>query len=113
MQVSKDWRHRTWGGIPPEQTGGNRGGGLVIQASRHEFYIVGANYRLFLQPKLSFDQVQESESLTAGHFISVDEGHLNQKGEFAADRRRNGDEIGRRGLWVESDTGVLRAITCD
>jgi hypothetical protein len=48
-----------------------------------------------------------------GYIVSVDEGHFNKNGEFVADRRRNGDEIFRRGLWVEEDTGVLRVITCD
>jgi hypothetical protein len=112
--MSKDWRHRTGSStMPREQPGDNRGSGLVIQASRQEFYLVGTNYRLFLQPKTSFDQIHESRELIAGHFICVDEGHFNQQGEFIADRRRNGDELGRRGLWVETDIGVLRAITCD
>jgi len=39
-------------------------------------------------------------------FVSADEGHFDKNGEFIADRRRNGDEIFRRGLWVEEDTGV-------
>jgi hypothetical protein len=43
---------------------------------------------------------------------SVDEGHFDEDGKFVIDRRRNGDEIGNRGLWVESDIGVLRVITC-
>jgi len=48
----KDWRH------PPDETmfkeqpdESNRGRGLIFQASKNEFYIVGANYRLFLHPK--------------------------------------------------------------
>jgi hypothetical protein len=42
----------------------------------------------------------------------VDEGHFNEQGEFVVDRRRNGDEHDT-GLWVEADTGVVRAILCD
>jgi hypothetical protein len=48
-----------------------------------------------------------------GYIVSADEGHFDKNGEFVADRRRNGDEIFRRGLWVEADIGVLRVITCD
>jgi len=48
-----------------------------------------------------------------GYIVSVDEGHFDKKGKYVADRRRNGDEIFRRGLWVEPDNGVLRVITCD
>jgi hypothetical protein len=47
-----------------------------------------------------------------GYFVSVDEGHFDQNGEFVADRRRNGDEI-KRGVWVYPDVGVVRVITCD
>jgi hypothetical protein len=47
------------------------------------------------------------------NIVSVDEGHFNGQEEFVADRRRNGDEVGRRGLWVEPNIGVLRVITCD
>jgi hypothetical protein len=43
----------------------------------------------------------------------VDEGHFEKNDEFVSDRRRNGDEIGHNGLWVEPDIGVLRVITCD
>jgi hypothetical protein len=112
--MSKDWRHRTGSStMPREQTGTNRGGGLVIQVNRNEFYLIGANYRLFLQPKAVTEKIQGPLPFIEGRFISVDEGYFNQQGEFVADRRRNGDEIGRRGLWVESDIGVLRAITCD
>ena len=55
----KDWRH------PPDETlykeppaDNNRGRGLIIQAGRNEFYLVGANYRLILRPKPSSDKTQ-------------------------------------------------------
>ena len=44
---------------------------------------------------------------------TVDEGHFDKNGKFVADRVRNGDEVWHRGLWVESDIGVLRVITCE
>jgi hypothetical protein len=45
-------------------------------------------------------------------YIRVDEGHLDEQGQFIVDRQRNGDEISS-GLWVEPDNGVLRVILCD
>jgi len=57
--------------------------------------------------------VTESMIKVYGYVVSADEGHFDKNGEFVADRRRNGDEIFRRGLWVEEDIGVLRVITCD
>ena len=44
----------TWGTI----VNNDRGCGLVIQANRHEFYLSGVNYRLFLTPRLSPDKPQ-------------------------------------------------------
>jgi hypothetical protein len=114
----KDWRHNA-GWMWNEQPSLNRGRGLVVQASKNEFYLVGVNYRLFLRRKPTLDKmgapllVSDWATKIFGYIVSVDEGHFNRKGEFVADRRRNGDEIFRRGLWVESDIGVLRVITCD
>ena len=50
---------------------------------------------------------------TFAYIDTIDEGHFDKNGAFLADRRRNGDEFGHRGLWVTSDIGVLRVITCD
>ena len=36
------------------------GWGLVIQASKNEFYLVGANYRLFIRPKLTPEKMLAS-----------------------------------------------------
>jgi hypothetical protein len=121
-RVDKDWRHasvdmysQTAAMITKDQVDGNRGRGLVIQSSKHEFYLVGANYRLFLRPKPLSDKMQTQllrSNAEPGRQIRVDEGHFDENGEFVVDRRRNGDNIGS-GLWVEPDIGVLRVITCD
>lgn len=120
LYTGKDWRHatqRTW--PAGQELGNNRGRGLVIQASRNEFYLVGANYQLLLRPKLPPDKMRASSFVSdqminmLSHTVSVDEGHFDQNGEFVVDRRRNGDEICFGGLWVEADIGVLRAIMCD
>jgi hypothetical protein len=117
-RVRKDWRHNP-GRLPSEvPTEGDRSRGLVIQANRKEFYLVGVNFRLFLRPKLSPESGRDATlaNLTwlarQSRYVSVDEGHFSEQGEFVVDRRRNGDEHDT-GLWVEADTGVVRAILCD
>ncbi|MGD1040292.1 MAG: DUF5597 domain-containing protein [Dehalococcoidales bacterium] len=114
----KDWRHNS-GWMWNEQPQMNRGRGLVVQASRNEFYLAGVNCRLFLRHKPTLDNmkipllVSDWATKIFGYIVSVDEGNFDNNGEFVADRRRNGDEIFRRGLWVEPDIGVLHVITCD
>jgi hypothetical protein len=113
-----DWRHAT-GYVWHPQAEMKIGRGLVIQAGPNEFYLVGSHCRLFLRRKPTGNTLQSYQLVTEamikvyGYIVSADEGHFNKTGEFVADRRRNGDEIFRRGLWVEEDTGVLRVITCD
>jgi len=119
-RVGKDWRHPASRRLTSAQSDSdsNPGRGLVIQASRNEFYLVGANYRLFLRPKLPPDKMRASSFVgdrmlnMLAHRLSVDEGHFDQNDEFVVDRRRSGDEISR-GFWVEADTGVVRVIMCD
>jgi hypothetical protein len=95
------------------QLDANRGRGLVIQTGRHEFYLAGANYRLFLRPKFASGAKQSTAyNDVHGRPLRVDEGHFDDNGEFVADRRRNGDNVSN-GLWVEADIGVLRVITCN
>ena len=111
----KDWRH-------PRQTqptgDSHRARGLVIQAARHEFYLVGANYRLYLRPKLSPEAgrdaalVKDSLQRCLTQYISVEEGHFDAAGNFVSDRWRNGDEA-NHGVWVEPDVGVVRVVLCE
>jgi len=115
----KDWRHRTASWMPRAQPAGKQGYGLLIQAKQNEFYIVGANCRFYLRPQPTLETMQatimigEDTAQTFSYIVSVDEGHFDKNDKFVADRRRNGDEIGHRGLWVEPDINVLRVITCD
>jgi hypothetical protein len=105
--------------MPRAQPAGKQGYGLLIQAKKNEFYIVGANCRFYLRPQPTLETMQatvmigEDTAQTFACIVSVDEGHFDKNDEFVADRRRNGDEIGHRGLWVEPDINVLRVITCD
>jgi hypothetical protein len=109
----KDWRHPPEEMLFKQQNGdGNRGRGLIIQASKSEFYLVGANYRLFLQPKQSTDKMQAPLPVTDPPYLSVDEGHFDQNCKFVIDRQRNGGQV-LAGVWVEPDCGVVRVIVCD
>lgn len=113
--VYKDWRHPT-----PQRhvvkSAEERGRGLIFQTGPHEFYLVGANYHLLLRPKREPRQMSSAmgEYLMTRlvHFLTVEEGHFDEHGEFIVDRRRNGDEI-NHGCWVEPDIGVLRVRMCN
>jgi hypothetical protein len=119
LWAGTDWRHRraAWLGRTPAPV--NPAYALLIQSSKHEFYMVGANCRLYLRPKVTLAKMQpqlamaEGAARTFAYIVSVDEGHFDKNGKFVVDRTRNGDEIGHRGLWVEPDISVLRVITCD
>ena len=108
----RDWRH------PPSTTSNMRGRGLVIQTGLHEFFMVGAGFRLVLRRSLPTGQAldaaysRETSLLRQAHYVRVEEGHFDQKGHYVVDRRRNGDEFDF-GVWVEADTGVIRVVMCD
>jgi hypothetical protein len=110
------WRQRS---MQAELTNLDHGGGLVIQASKNEFYLVGTNYRLKLRAKPTLDKMQPTLLFThhrkpefLKYLLSVDEGHFDQNDKFVSDRRRNGDEI-VYGMGVDPEVGVVRVITCD
>lgn len=116
--VNKDWRHPSarppMGGAP----GAPRGRGLVFQTAEHEFYLVGGGYRLNLRRVTTPEQALDT-SVTKpwllprlSHFVSVDEGYVDDEGRFVVRRRRNGDETDS-GVWVEPDVGVVRVVMCD
>ena len=113
---SKDWHHSSGMFTREQPVDNNRSRGLIIQASKYEFYLVGANYSLFLRPKYSpgkIRPVQLHNDTADSHQITVDEGHFSQNGEFVVDRARNGDELSSPGVWVEPDCGVVRVVMCD
>ncbi len=111
----KDWRHAATQVARAEATGTERARGLIIQVSRHELYVVGARFRLVLRPKVrpehDLDTTVSRDWLLprSSRYVSVDEGHFDAAGRYTVDRRRNGDEVDY-GIWVEPDTGVVRAI---
>jgi hypothetical protein len=93
-----------------------RGAGLVIQASKNEFYLVGINFRLLLRRKPATVALLAGNDLShisfGNYLMSVDEGHFDKDGKYISDRRRNGDSV-RGGTWVGVNDGVVRIITCD
>ena len=115
---ARDWRHDSPEEIKPAPPDPNRGRGLVFQANKNEFYLVGVNYRLFLRPKLAPEKMLDAAFIydflqsKNAHQVKVDEGHFDQNDQFVVDRRRNGDVI-TNGVWVEVDTGIVRVIMCD
>jgi hypothetical protein len=114
--VGKDWRHptqRARRATEPQE----RGRGMVIQVGAHEFYAVGAHFRLYLRPKVAPEVALDASwarnhLLTRlAHYVRVDEGHFDADGGFVVDRRRNGDETDH-GVWVEPDVGVVHVVMC-
>jgi hypothetical protein len=114
--VPTDYRHRK----PPQPGGGwnpdTAGRGLIIQAAKHEFYLTGFGWRVFLHAKLAPDK-NRKELCPADmqfnypevHYISVDQGYFDENGKFITVLRRNGGQIDW-GLWVEGDIGVVRVL---
>ncbi|MGC9347311.1 MAG: DUF5597 domain-containing protein [Anaerolineae bacterium] len=114
----RDWRHPGQSLPVPEDPSVGRGRGLVFQTSRHEFYLVGANYRLQLRPKTSpaeaLDASLSNDRLRTrlAHYVQVDEGRFEKDGRFTVERRRNGDETDH-GIWVEPDVRVVHVQLCE
>jgi hypothetical protein len=116
--IPSDWRHDSPEEMKLPPPDPNRGRGLAIQASRNEFYFVGAAYRFFFRPKLAPAKMLDAQFVydfwqnKNMHQVKVDEGHFDEHDKFVVDRRRNGDVISG-GVWVEPDCGVVRVILCD
>jgi beta-galactosidase GanA len=103
----------------PWQGEGERGRGLIIQAGRREFYLVGGPYQLVLRRRLppygtlerGFAGVADMNAVP-GRYISADEGHFDADGRFVVDRHRNGDDISR-GAWSEAGDRVVRLLLAE
>ena len=119
LRGSKDPKH-TSGELMPREIAEtmperNRSRGLVFQTGKHEFYLVGIGWRLFLIPKLPPDRTRPLLThgvVWPGGQISVEEGHFDENGKFIVERQRNKEPM-TQGAWVEGDIGVLRIIMSD
>ncbi|MGE5223168.1 MAG: DUF5597 domain-containing protein [Omnitrophica WOR_2 bacterium] len=69
---------------------GQRGRGLIIQTGPRQFYLTGAGFRLFFKKKPAEREVrsrsnEQWEACTV-NYLTVEEGHFSQGGEWAVDR---------------------------
>ena len=81
--------------------------GLIIEDEDKLFYLTGY-FHLRLMPKKSPEISRINDYLPVADFISVEEGHFDEKGEFVVDRTRNGDQVMFGGFWVTPACGVVR-----
>ncbi len=113
--MGMDWRHTPKGLPLLTNRDEARGRGLIFQEDENTFYLVGASYRLHLRRKGELREMLDAMMVSAFHqsrqapYVSVDEGHFDERGAFVVDRRRNGDETDN-GVWVEPDCGVVRVV---
>jgi hypothetical protein len=95
--------------------GVDRARGLIIQAGPHEFYLAGGPFRVVLKRKPAPDAELTSAMAAAllnedlPDFQMVEEGTLDEQGQWHARHWRNGDEV-TGGLWVDVRSGLVRAI---
>ena len=95
----------------------NRGRGLIFQAGRNGFYVLGATIayspsetvRRHIQAPLP---IPDLIFTMLSPYLSVEEGHFDRNGKFVAERRRNGGQV-FNGIWVEPDCGVVSVILRD
>jgi len=86
-----------------------RGRGLVIQAKKGEFYLLGAGYLLSLRNKEENVDYSQYKRESLENYFLVEEGYFDSCGNWVSVRRRNGDESDA-GLWVSPDVGVVHVI---
>lgn len=110
-----DYRHRK--GIMEEGKGLSdstveKGRGLIIQADKNDFYLVGHKIRLLFNKPEPVDGhipvMLASGSLQANNtsYLEITEGHFDENGVYVVDRIRSGDEA-RHGIWAQADCGVI------
>jgi hypothetical protein len=81
--------------------------GLIFEESPTLLYLAG-NFHLRLSPKSSPSWNLVDRDMQACEFLSVEEGHFDEAGEFVCDRRRNGDEVVFGGFWVTTASRIVR-----
>lgn len=109
-----DYHHKEY--LEKQRKGNCRGRGIIIQPSEKEFFVAGDGFQLVLLPVDEEHGFPETAGSTfhltrSMDFLSIEEGMFLDDGEFQVIRRRNGDEADF-GIWVESDTKVVRVCFC-
>jgi hypothetical protein len=119
MDLDGYWATIMFGDGHLKEMANESGTGLVIQANKHEFYLVGFNFRFMLRPKPTLENMQftlHGHDMDHPSYINfvlrVDEGRFNKKGKFISERRINGDDL-RGGIWCATDDNIIRILTCD
>jgi len=112
--VRKDTWHRTPDPLPDTyDLRAEKARGLIVNPTDNEFYVVGHGFRLLfngyepMDGSIPMNFLNQTVQLTNTEYIEVTEGHFDEKGAYVVDRVRSGDESWR-GLWCESDCGVIR-----
>lgn len=109
--------HHNPGRFPGKYTP-SRGRGMIFTTGEKEFYVVGADFKLILVRKELTDgvvpSIAASETVLTRNinYLSVDEGHFDEAGNFITDRTRSGDE-NDFGVWMYADVGVVRVILAE
>ena len=81
--------------------------GLIFEDEPRLFYLAGF-FNLRLSLKKSPDVTKIDNYLLMPDWISIEEGHFNDNGEYVVDYRRNGDEAFFGGFWVTPDSGIVK-----
>jgi len=93
------------------------GRGLLFEAAKDEYYLVGHKVRLLFHRSEADDgsipAVWMNPGLQANSMgtLFIEEGHF-EGDTFVAERIRSGDEA-RHGIWAQSDCGVIHFGLCD
>jgi hypothetical protein len=101
-----DFHHRR-PGFPQE-----RGRGLVIQAEKDEFYILGAGFTISFRQKDEIVDYAEDQLAKNRNYLTVEEGYFDESGSWICSRIRSGDERDS-GIWLYTDVGVVKVVICD
>ncbi len=91
----------------------SRGRGLVIQTGEDEFILGGAGFLLRLRempsPLAPYVPQEDNQQEYYMDYITVEEGYVDESGEWHATRIRNGDETDF-GIFVYPDHGAVRVV---
>jgi len=91
----------------------DRGRGLLVQSGPNEFYLVGAGWNAVFRhvacaaATFSGWQAADHRASRLFDYLSIEEGHFDDDGQWVTTRRRNGDETSG-GAWVSPEIGLVR-----
>lgn len=107
--VNLDTRHRDSGFLQA------RGKGVILYEGNGSFYLAGEGFKLVLVKKGPIEERAygvhsgRQANMRSQEYLSVEEGFIDEEGEFHITRVRCGDESDT-GLWVAHDIGLVHAV---